>query len=80
MYIVFTWRCALFRAADTNTLRILVATDCHVGYLENDEIRRFDSFNAFEEICSIASQRQVWFLSSVSLALSFIRLLCRSSL
>ena len=47
------------RAADMDTLRILVATDCHVGYLESDEIRRYDSFNAFEEICSIASQRQV---------------------
>lgn len=50
----------LCRAADIDTLRILVATDCHVGYLENDEIRRYDSFNAFEEICSIAAQRQVW--------------------
>lgn len=50
----------LCRAADIDTLRILVATDCHVGYLESDEVRRYDSFNAFEEICSIASQRQVW--------------------
>lgn len=42
-----------------NTLRILVATDCHLGYLEKDEIRRHDSFQAFEEICSIAEQKQV---------------------
>lgn len=47
------------RAADIDTLRILVATDSHLGYLEKDEIRRHDSFNSFDEICSIASQRQV---------------------
>ncbi|XP_027068744.2 double-strand break repair protein MRE11-like isoform X1 [Coffea arabica] len=46
----------------SNTLRILVATDCHLGYMEKDEIRRHDSFRAFEEICSIAEQKQVDFL------------------
>lgn len=46
----------------SSTLRILVATDCHLGYMEKDEIRRHDSFYAFEEICSIAEQRQVDFL------------------
>ncbi|KAG9159094.1 hypothetical protein Leryth_017551 [Lithospermum erythrorhizon] len=46
----------------SNTLRILVATDCHLGYMEKDEIRRNDSFRAFEEICSIAEQKQVDFL------------------
>ncbi|KAG0451175.1 hypothetical protein HPP92_026561 [Vanilla planifolia] len=46
----------------TNTLRVLIATDCHLGYMEKDEIRRFDSFQAFEEICSIAEQKQVDFL------------------
>ncbi|KAE9456442.1 hypothetical protein C3L33_11653, partial [Rhododendron williamsianum] len=45
-----------------STLRILVATDCHLGYMEKDEIRRHDSFQAFEEICSIAEQKQVDFL------------------
>ncbi|KAF3323760.1 double-strand break repair protein MRE11 [Carex littledalei] len=44
---------------DNDTLRVLVATDCHLGYMEKDEIRRFDSFHAFEEICSIAEQKQV---------------------
>ncbi len=52
---------------DTDTLRILVATDCHLGYMEKDEVRRHDSFNAFDEICAIASQRQA---SSVQLSLS----------
>ncbi|CAM6061745.1 unnamed protein product [Sphagnum tenellum] len=30
--------------------------------MEKDEVRRHDSFNAFDEICAIASQRQVDFL------------------
>ncbi|OWM88684.1 hypothetical protein CDL15_Pgr002451 [Punica granatum] len=45
-----------------NTLRILVATDIHLGYMEKDEVRRHDSFQAFEEICSIAQKKQVDFL------------------
>nr|XP_010906375.1 double-strand break repair protein MRE11 isoform X3 [Elaeis guineensis] len=45
-----------------NMLRVLIATDCHLGYMEKDEIRRFDSFQAFEEICSIAEEKQIDFL------------------
>lgn len=52
----------LSRDEISNTLRVLVATDCHLGYMEKDEIRRHDSFQAFEEICSIAEQKQVDFL------------------
>uniref|UniRef100_A0A2P2KTL0 Double-strand break repair protein n=3 Tax=Rhizophora mucronata TaxID=61149 RepID=A0A2P2KTL0_RHIMU len=47
------------REDTANMLRVLVATDCHLGYMEKDEIRRHDSFQAFEEICSIAEQKQV---------------------
>ena len=50
-----------FREELSNTLRVLVATDCHLGYMEKDEIRRHDSFQAFEEICSIAEKKQVIF-------------------
>ncbi|KAG2581949.1 hypothetical protein PVAP13_6KG080700 [Panicum virgatum] len=46
----------------SSTLRILVATDCHLGYLEKDEERRFDSFDTFEEICSLAEKHKVDFL------------------
>ncbi len=53
---------------DADTLRILVATDCHLGYMEKDEVRRHDSFNAFDEICAIASQRQA---SSAIISLFF---------
>ncbi|KAL5081714.1 hypothetical protein RYX36_010135 [Vicia faba] len=47
---------------EENTLRILIATDCHLGYMEKDEVRRHDSFQAFEEICSIAEQKHVDFM------------------
>ncbi|KAL8516877.1 hypothetical protein ACS0TY_015218 [Phlomoides rotata] len=50
------------RENKSDMLRVLVATDCHLGYMEKDEIRRHDSFQAFEEICSIAEQRQVDFV------------------
>ncbi|XP_049406374.1 double-strand break repair protein MRE11-like [Solanum stenotomum] len=50
------------RNEGSNTIRILVATDCHLGYMEKDEVRRHDSFQAFEEICSIAEKKQVDFV------------------
>ncbi|CAO2036664.1 unnamed protein product [Urochloa humidicola] len=53
---------AMGGGGDINTLRILVATDCHLGSMEKDEIRRFDSFRAFEEICSLADQNKVDFI------------------
>ncbi|XP_071730171.1 double-strand break repair protein MRE11-like isoform X2 [Rutidosis leptorrhynchoides] len=52
----------LSREDNSNTVRVLVATDCHLGYMEKDEVRRHDSFQAFEEICSIAEQKKVDFL------------------
>uniref|UniRef100_A0ACD6ABA2 Uncharacterized protein n=1 Tax=Avena sativa TaxID=4498 RepID=A0ACD6ABA2_AVESA len=45
-----------------STLRILVATDCHLGYLEKDELRRSDSFATFEEIFSVAEKHKVDFV------------------
>lgn len=44
---------------DADTLRVLVATDTHLGFMEKDEIRGNDSFDAFNEICSIAIEQQV---------------------
>jgi len=44
---------------DEHTLRILVATDNHLGYLEKDPIRGEDSFRSFEEIFQIAVERKV---------------------
>lgn len=46
-------------AEGSSTLRILVATDCHLGYLEKEELRRSDSFDTFEEIFSLAEKHNV---------------------
>ena len=35
---------------DGNTLRILISTDNHLGYMGNDTIRREDSYLAFKEV------------------------------
>lgn len=39
-------------------LRILVATDNHLGYKEEDLVRKDDSFNAFEEVFQIAVEQE----------------------
>ena len=45
-----------------NTLRIMIATDNHVGYQEKDPIRGNDSVAAFEEIMILARQHKVDFV------------------
>ena len=44
---------------DDSCLRILLATDIHLGYKEKDPHRSGDSFAAFEEILQVARRRQV---------------------
>lgn len=44
---------------DPNAIRILVATDNHVGYEERDPIRKDDSWKTFDEILTIAKEREV---------------------
>ena len=44
---------------DENTLRILLSTDNHLGYLEKDPIRGNDSFAALEEVLSLARLHKV---------------------
>jgi double-strand break repair protein MRE11 len=46
----------------TDTLRILVATDNHLGFMERDPIRGNDSFVTFEEILQLAKAQQVDFI------------------
>ncbi|KAI8377689.1 Metallo-dependent phosphatase-like protein [Radiomyces spectabilis] len=48
--------------ADENTMKILVATDNHVGYLEDDPVRGQDSFRAFEEVLQMAQRHEVDFI------------------
>ncbi|XP_050362444.1 double-strand break repair protein MRE11 [Nymphalis io] len=42
-----------------DTIRVLIASDIHLGYLENDAVRGEDSFVAFEETLSLAVQYDV---------------------
>ncbi|OBA21236.1 DNA repair exonuclease [Metschnikowia bicuspidata var. bicuspidata NRRL YB-4993] len=42
-----------------DTIRILLTTDNHVGYLENDPVRGDDSWKTFQEITSLAKLHDV---------------------
>ena len=44
---------------DPSVLRILVATDNHLGYLEKDPVRGNDSFDAFEQILQYGQEYNV---------------------
>eukprot|EP01147_Barroeca_monosierra_P010148 gene10148-2312_t len=45
--------------AEKDIIKIALATDCHLGYLERDPIRHEDSFRAFEEILCKAKEEDV---------------------
>ncbi|KAF8437437.1 Metallo-dependent phosphatase-like protein [Terfezia claveryi] len=42
-----------------DTIRILVATDSHVGYMEDDPIRGDDSWQTFDEVMALAKKHDV---------------------
>lgn len=42
-----------------DTIRILVASDNHVGYEERDPIRKDDSWKTFDEIMNLARTEDV---------------------
>jgi len=44
---------------DPETLRVMISTDNHLGYLERDPIRGNDSFAAFEEVLVLAKRHNV---------------------
>ncbi|OQR93473.1 double-strand break repair protein [Achlya hypogyna] len=48
--------------ADGSVVKILVSTDNHLGYCENDGVRGKDSFRAFEEMLSIGVKAKVDFV------------------
>lgn len=50
---------SLSNLADADTIRILVATDNHVGYNERDPVRGDDSWKTFHEIMCLAKERDV---------------------
>ena len=43
----------------SDTIRILVATDSHVGYNERDPIRGDDSWKSFHEVMCLAKEQDV---------------------
>ncbi|KAI0057313.1 DNA repair exonuclease [Artomyces pyxidatus] len=45
-----------------DTIRILLATDNHIGFLERDPIRGQDSINTFKEILQLAVKHEVDFI------------------
>ncbi|PHH79993.1 hypothetical protein CDD82_2039 [Ophiocordyceps australis] len=45
--------------AEPDTVRILVATDNHVGFEERDAIRKDDSWQTFDEIINVARAQEV---------------------
>jgi hypothetical protein len=44
---------------ESDTIRCLIMTDNHVGYLERDSVRGDDSFRSFEEMLQLARKEQV---------------------
>ena len=50
------------RLNENTVFRIIIVTDTHLGYLENDEIRGDDRFNSFEEILKISKSENADFL------------------
>lgn len=49
----------LTNRSEADTIRILVATDNHVGYEERDAIRKDDSWRTFDEIMTLARTEDV---------------------
>ena len=47
------------RISDSDTIRILVATDNHVGFEERDPIRKDDSWRTFDEVMQLARKHDV---------------------
>ncbi|KZP22232.1 DNA repair exonuclease [Athelia psychrophila] len=47
---------------DTDSIRIMLATDNHIGYLERDPVRGQDSINTFREILQLARKYDVDFI------------------
>ncbi|KAK2460808.1 hypothetical protein APHAL10511_007278 [Amanita phalloides] len=49
-------------AVREDTIRILLATDNHIGYMERDPIRGQDSINTFKEVLQLAAKHAVDFI------------------
>jgi double-strand break repair protein MRE11 len=45
--------------APEDIIKIMLATDNHIGYLERDPVRGQDAINTFEEILQLAVKHEV---------------------
>lgn len=59
LYLTMVLLLLLLTTVEADTIRILVATDNHVGYEERDPIRRDDSWRTFDEILNLARTEDV---------------------
>ncbi|KAF8341222.1 Metallo-dependent phosphatase-like protein [Cantharellus anzutake] len=50
---------SLSNLAAEDTIKIMLATDNHIGYLERDPVRGQDAINTFEEILKLAAEYEV---------------------
>lgn len=46
-------------SSDDDTVKILLATDNHIGYMERDPIRGQDAIRTFEEVLKLAVKNDV---------------------
>lgn len=53
------WSYMTFFIVPDDTIRIMLATDNHIGYMERDPIRGQDSINTFKEILQLAVKYEV---------------------
>lgn len=54
------WVAFEFEMADAeDTIRIMLATDTHIGYAERDPVRGQDSINSFKEVLQLAVKHEV---------------------
>lgn len=50
---------AELQSSAADSIRILVATDSHVGYAEREPLRKDDSWKAFDEVMGLAKSQDV---------------------
>jgi len=46
-----------------DTIRVMLATDNHIGYMERDPIRGQDSIDTFKEVLQLAVKHDVFYIT-----------------
>jgi hypothetical protein len=66
-----------FTGSEADTIRMLVATDNHVGYEERDPIRKDDSWQTFDEIMTLARTQDVGAIANPRLGSTLLTMFAR---